>query len=103
MKNLFLFIFAFTLGISTNAQKVAGVVKGILQDSSSTTGLPDATVSVVRISDSSLISFSLTRSNGSFEIKNLEAGIYNLVASYTGLKTMKKRFEISFKPFQTAE
>src|SRR5688572_26323517 len=95
MKNLFLFILALTVGVSSNAQKVAGVVKGILQDSSSTTGLPDATVSVVRISDSSLISFSLTRSNGSFEIKNLEAGTYNLIASFTGLKTMKQKFTIS--------
>ena len=95
MKNLFLFIFTLTIGVSANSQKVAGIVKGILQDSSSTTGLQDATVSVVRISDSTLISFSLTRSNGSFEIKNLEAGNYNLVASYTGLKTIKKMFSIS--------
>jgi hypothetical protein len=95
MKNFLLFIFAFVIGITANAQKVSGSVKGVLQDSSSSTGLPDATVSVVRVSDSTLISFSLTRSNGNFEIKNLEAGTYNLIASYTGLKTLKKNFTIS--------
>lgn len=76
------------------AQKVAGTVKGSLQDSVSATPLEDATVSVMRLPDSTLISFTLTRSNGAFEIRNLEAGDYQVVASFAGLRTFKKKFSI---------
>lgn len=81
--------------LTASAQKVSGTVKGILQDSISATLLSDATVSVMSLPDSSLISFTLTRSNGYFEIKNLTAGQYVLVASFTGLQTHKKSFTIS--------
>ena len=91
---LILAIFLFSAGASS-AQKVAGTVRGILQDSLTATLLSDATVSVVRVKDSSLISFTLTNKNGSFEIKNLEAGEYDLVSSFQGLQTRKNRFVIS--------
>jgi hypothetical protein len=83
------------LVVTGSAQKVAGIAKGILQDSSSATALPDATVSVVRASDSSLISFTLTGPSGNFEVRNLEAGDYILMTSFTGLKTTRQRFTIS--------
>ena len=95
MKNLYILLFAVLLGFNSSAQKVHGVVKGILQDSLSSTPLADATVSVIRLQDSALISFTLTSPNGSFEIKNLDAGNYDLMASFTGLQTIKKQFSIS--------
>jgi hypothetical protein len=49
----------------------------------------------VRLKDSSLISFALSGSNGSFEIRNLDEGEYNLLASFTGLRTGKKTFSIA--------
>src|SRR5947209_8705968 len=96
MKKVYLFVLAiFSFSLFASAQKISGTVKGILQDSTSATALSDATVSVMQLPDSTLISFTLTNSNGSFEIKNLDAGTYNLVASFSGLKTFRKNFSIN--------
>jgi len=96
MKKVCLLIFTvFAFSFFASAQKLSGIVKGILQDSLSASPLTDATVSVVRLQDSSLISFTLTGPNGSFEIKNLEAGDYDLLASFTGLQTGKKKFSVT--------
>src|ERR1700754_159038 len=95
MKKLYLAVLAtLAIGLHSFAQKVNGSVKGVIQDSTSQP-LSDATVSIMRVQDSSLISFTVTVRNGSFEIKNLEAGNYSMIASYTGLKTLKKSFSIS--------
>ncbi len=77
------------------AQKVNGVVRGALRDSLSASPLADATVSVIQTSDSSLIAFTVTGPNGEFEMKNLAAGDYKLVATYSGLQTYKKFFSIT--------
>lgn len=96
MKKLFLLVFiVFAFDIFSSAQKINGIVKGVLQDSASAAPLKDATVSIVRLNDSSLISFTTTSNSGFFEIKNLEAGTYNLVASFTGLQTLKKRITLN--------
>lgn len=79
----------------TSAQKVSGTVKGTLQDSTSATALTDATVSVIHLPDSSLISFTLTNSSGYFEIKNLDLGEYAVLSSFVGVRSFKKNFSIS--------
>src|SRR4051812_27970651 len=97
MKKLCLLVLAVAaFGFNSYAQKVNGSVKGILQDSTSQP-LSDATVSVMRLKDSSLISFTVSQRNGSFEIKNIEAGEYNIMASFTGMQTLKKKFVIAAK------
>ena len=96
MTKVYLLLFLFTaasLGVS--AQKTTGSVKGILQDSVTATALQDATVSVMKTSDSSLVSFTVTNTRGFFEIKNLEAGDYLLISSFQGLQTIRKKFSIS--------
>jgi hypothetical protein len=96
MKKIYLVVLTcLILGLTSYAQKVNGVVRGILQDSVSATALSDATISVVRVRDSSLISFTITSNSGYFEIKNIEPGTYNLLASFTGLQSFRKQFEIS--------
>lgn len=96
MKKIYLLVFSFFgLTLFASAQKVSGTVKGSLQDSTSATALSDATVSVIRLPDSSLISFTLTNNNGYFEIKNLEPGDYAVTSSFTGVRSLKKKFTIS--------
>ena len=63
------------------AQKIAGTVKGVLQDSASRQPLVDATVSIMEATDSSLISFTLTSNSGYFEVKNLDGGSYYMLVS----------------------
>lgn len=88
-------LMVFSVCISASAQKAAGSIKGILQDSASKTPLSEATVSVVRIKDSALISFTLTNTKGFFEIKNLDTGEYDLVSSFQGLQTKRIKFYIT--------
>lgn len=96
MKNVYLLLLAICgFGFLTSAQKITGTIKGSLHDSTSATSLEDATVSVMRLPDSTLISFTLSSKNGSFEIRNLAAGDYQLIASFTGLRAFKKKFSIN--------
>lgn len=94
-KFYFLTVIVFCFSLFSSAQKVSGTVKGYLQDSITATPLADATVSIIRLKDSTLISFTLTGNNGYFEIKNLDGGDYNVVASFTGLQTLKKKITIA--------
>jgi hypothetical protein len=96
MKKVSLLVLSiFIFAIHSYAQKFNGVAKGVLQDSVTATPLADATVSIVRTKDSSLISFTITTSSGFFEIKNIAPGTYHLIASYTGMQGLKKEFTIS--------
>jgi hypothetical protein len=96
MKKLFLVVFSLVLlGFNSYSQKVSGLAKGILLDSVSAIPLADATISVIRSKDSSLISFTVTSGSGYFEIKNIDAGTYNLLISYTGMQSFKKQFTIT--------
>ncbi|HVF96000.1 MAG TPA: carboxypeptidase regulatory-like domain-containing protein, partial [Flavisolibacter sp.] len=94
-KFYFVVLTLFCIGLSASAQRVSGTLKGTLQDSLSSAPLPDATVSVMRLPDSSLVSFTLTNNNGYFEIKNLDPGEYAVASSYVGLRGFKKKFTIS--------
>ena len=96
MKKIYLLVMViFAVCIKLSAQKVVGTVRGSLQDSVTAIPLQDATVSVMKVSDSSLVSFTITNTKGFFEIKNLDAGDYVLISSFQGLKTLRKKFTIS--------
>ncbi|HYG02789.1 MAG TPA: TonB-dependent receptor, partial [Chryseosolibacter sp.] len=53
--------------------------------------LPSATVLLLAASDSSLVNFTLTDSDGSFRFKNLAAKEYFLKVSYVGFRTVMQR------------
>ncbi len=89
------FICSMAFSLSSSAQKNDGVVKGSLQDSLSGQMLYDATVSIVRVKDSTLISFTLSSNTGFFEVKNLAQGDYRVIVSYQGFRTLKKQFSIT--------
>lgn len=95
MKKLSLFLLLLTIGFLSNAQKANGVLRGTLKDSASLQALHDATVSIVKAQDSSLVSFTLTSNSGFFEVKNIAPGNYVLLVSYQGFQTLKKPFSIS--------
>jgi hypothetical protein len=96
MKKFYFFILsAFCLSLMASAQKVTGSIKGHLQDSTSASMLGDATISLMSLPDSSLISFTLSDNNGFFEIKNINPGDYVVSSSYVGLRSFKKKVTIS--------
>lgn len=90
-----LLLLSLLVGSVAMGQKTSGSVKGILQEEPAKTPLDEATVSVMKSSDSSLLSFTLTSNSGFFEIKNLDTGSYYLLVSFQGLETVKKPFGIT--------
>jgi len=92
MKNLAISIFIGLFPFILSAQ--TGVVKGKLVD---TTGqlLSQATISVLQKKDSSLVSYTISDSKGSFEIKNLSSGDYQIFISFTGYEVYKNPFSIT--------
>jgi len=96
MKKIILLLLGFTtISLSIFAQKIDGSVKGKLVDTSAKLGLGDATISVISLKDSSLVSFTLSDKKGLFEIKDLEPGNYRLSVSFLGYQPLKKDFSIT--------
>lgn len=75
---------------SAYAQKIT--LKGQLLDDTNTP-LPSATVMLLNPVDSSLVNFSISNTEGFFEIKNLVRNNYLLKVSYVGLATFSKLVE----------
>src|SRR3954469_7050063 len=90
----------FTLFISITLAghaftQVNGSVKGKVTDSSARQNLADATVSVLNPKDSTPVTFAITDKAGSFQIKNLDTGAYELLVSFQGYRPVRKSFTIS--------
>lgn len=92
-------IIASLFGSSAVAQKKAstyvGSVKGFVFDSVHNYVLPSATLSVLKIKDSSLISYQLSNNFGAFQFHGLPVGTpLEIIASYTGYNNFNKTFTI---------
>lgn len=85
----------FTLSLTAAAQQPGGIIKGYLVDSSGSERLAGATVSVLLEKDSSVVSYVVTDSTGSFTIKDLPGNKYQLVVSYQGYQPYEKNFNIT--------
>ena len=92
MKNLALLILSGLFPYFLSAQQ--GTVKGKLSDST-LQSLSNATISVLQKKDSSLVGYALSDTKGSFELKNLSIGDYQLFISFTGYEVYKRTFSIS--------
>jgi hypothetical protein len=94
-----LFVFSLltaTLFISqTYAQGRIGLVKGMVTDSLSGKPLANATINVLDVADSSLVSFARSKETGAFEISKLNTGDFILMVTYTGFSRINKTFTIS--------
>jgi len=76
-------------------QNISGSVKGKLVDTAAKQALTDATVSVISMLDSSLVSYTLSTKQGAFEIRDLDTGNYRIIISFQGYQTFNKRFSIT--------
>jgi hypothetical protein len=57
-------------------------VKGVITDTLNKQNLSNAVISLLRAKDSIMVKFTRSRSNGTFEIKNLKGGNYLLLVTY---------------------
>jgi hypothetical protein len=84
MQKIILVIFSVVLMTTAMAQQKPAVVKGQIADTIAKKGLAYATVSLVKATDSTLVSFTRADSAGYFQLKNITKGKYVLSASYVG-------------------
>jgi len=94
MKKLILLFSILSSTFIAQAQ-INGSVKGKLIDTTTKQSLSEATVSVMLLKDSSLVSFSLSDKKGIFEMPGLDAGDYLLMISYTGYENFQRKFSIT--------
>jgi hypothetical protein len=69
-------------------------VKGVVFDTASKRGLAYATISIVKASDSTLVSFGRADSTGKFKLGSLDRGKYLLSSSYVGFVPVWKYIEL---------
>ncbi|MEN9548615.1 MAG: hypothetical protein RIR12_1206 [Bacteroidota bacterium] len=96
MKHLLtIILLVFAISNYANAQKADGVIKGTLWDTASKQPISNATVTVLNIKDSSIVTYTLSNKSGAFEITMLALGGYQLVISHQSMETIKKNVSIS--------
>jgi Outer membrane protein beta-barrel family/Carboxypeptidase regulatory-like domain len=94
MRKTFFFTFFLILTATVLAQK-NGIVKGIAFDTISRQPVAAATISVLEKKDSSLVTFTLTGSDGRFELRGLANGEYRLLITHVNYHNSNKYFTIS--------
>ena len=94
-KILTLITLSFLASFIANAQKADGVLKGSLKDSTGNQPVMGAVVSILKATDSSLVTFTLTNKTGVFEIKGLETGNYKALISFKNYLTINRPFVVS--------
>ena len=100
MRRLFFLLLLNAVVIAGNAQN-HGIVKAIILDSLNKEPVPLATVSILKLSDSSLISFTITDKNGAFTLRNIREEPSRLLISHVGYQALHINF--NFKNGQVAD
>ncbi|MFI5138000.1 MAG: outer membrane beta-barrel protein [Sphingobacteriales bacterium] len=96
---LFLFLLSAVVNIA-NAQN-HGIVKAIILDSLNKQPVPLATVSILKLSDSSLISYTITDKNGAFTLRNIHEEPSRLLISHVGYQAL--HINLNFKNGQVSD
>ncbi len=87
--SLFIFFSAWL-----QAQK-DGSIKGLVKDTAANLPIGDATVTILRSADSSLVSFTRTNDQGFFSLRNIGPGQYRLLITHVGYRNTERSFIIS--------
>lgn len=83
------------LSFTATAQKADGSIKGKIIDSTARQPLADATISLLKAADSSLVTFTLSNKEGAFEFRNLLAGDYRLIVTHREINEMRRLVSVS--------
>ncbi|PKP37360.1 MAG: hypothetical protein CVT98_06180, partial [Bacteroidetes bacterium HGW-Bacteroidetes-15] len=95
----FILLLLFTIiGFSEEVSDAAAskVIKGIVYDSQTNQPLEYATVSLIRLDNNSLVTGTITDSNGYFRIAGIDVGFYRIEITFIGYNTkVIDNFEVS--------
>ena len=72
-----------------------GSVRGRLKDTAAHIPVPDATLTILNIRDSSLVSFARSNASGVFVLSRLNSGAYRLLVSHIGYRSVSRNFVIT--------
>jgi len=94
MKKIVLAFLSVSFSLIVSAQK-DGSVRGVVYDTISKMPVPGATVTVMKRSDSSLVTFTMTGSDGRFSLAGLEKENYRLLVTHVGYHNGNKYFAVT--------
>lgn len=94
MRKQLFFFFALLISVAGLAQG-NGSVKGLLYDTIGKQPVAAATVTVLARKDSSLVSFTMTGSDGRFELRGLATGDYRLLITHVNYYNSNRYFSVS--------
>ncbi|MDB5001436.1 MAG: TonB-dependent receptor, partial [Mucilaginibacter sp.] len=91
----YLCLLSFTTFAQTSTTvKAPNLVKGIIIDSASNAKLSNASISVLRAKDSTLIKFTRATTNGSFTVNNMGTGKFILLVTYPAYADYVENFTL---------
>lgn len=94
MKCLF-YLLLFCITVTRLLAQTDGSVKGSLRDTVTHGSVADATVTVLNMRDSSLVSFSRSTGTGTFQVGRLPKGAYRLLISHVSYRNASRNFVIT--------
>jgi Outer membrane protein beta-barrel family/CarboxypepD_reg-like domain len=94
MRKILFLLLSLIISSAISAQK-SGSVKGIAYDTIGKQAIAGATVSVLDKKDSSLITFTMTGSDGRFQVTGLSNGDYRLLITHVNYHNINKYFSVS--------
>ncbi|KAB7730438.1 outer membrane beta-barrel protein [Rudanella paleaurantiibacter] len=95
MRLLLLFTILLASLSSFAQNRGIGTIRASVLDSTTKQGLPEATVSLLRGRDSSLVTFQVTGGEGEFMFRNVAEGPYQLLITYVGYQTLRRNVTIT--------
>jgi 5-hydroxyisourate hydrolase-like protein (transthyretin family) len=94
MKKSYLLLMACFLAFAAHAQK-AGSIKGLLLDTIAQQPIASATITLLKKTDSSLVSFTMTNNKGNFELTGIATGEYRLLITHVNYHNVNRNVSIS--------
>ena len=98
MRKILLALFLLSLSFFVKAQQ--GSIHGKIMDTLEKRALPNAVVSLVKKSDSTLVKFSRTNNKGEFSLSNLAAGNYVLWVTFPKFADLVDEVTVKEEPLQ---
>ena len=93
MRKILLFITIVMCSFNSFSQK-SGTVKGVTFDTSARQAIPNATITLMKKKDSSLVTFTMADNAGRFELSDLPNGEYRLLITQVNYRNAIKYFTI---------
>ena len=94
MKKLLLVLGFVLFAFAVNAQ-TRSTITGKVVDTSSGAALPEATVSLMKLTDSTVLGFALANAKGEFQLKDVDTGSFRVLITFQGYVNNSRRVSVA--------